>query len=162
MSLLDERKQVDNEMLENSSLNQWTMTRSGRFYLALDSDGNALGLTHEDDQDRLVFWRNNTTLPFDVSRGSVTIRAYCARGYLTHDTKQGLIVAGIGSASSSKSCLCCLLHKSQFKLYPKWMGELCQDIPREQVNWEECSLTSRIDVARGGRSGGDLVRTVRT
>lgn len=142
VSIGDETIQIDNDVMEGSLLGQWTDTKTGKFILATDGDGKAVGIVHEDLPSTLVFWRNNTTLPFDVSEGSIEIKAYCARGFLSHDTKQGLIVAGIGSASSSKSCLCCLQHKSKFKLYPQWMYDQCreiqgQEIPRDQVCWDD-------------------------
>ena len=138
-SIIDRTVLIDEDSIPGN-LDQWTKANTGVFKLAVNETGSAVGVVNEADPEALIGWRNNTTLPLDISVGEVQLVCLRLRGFLSHDTKQGLIVAGIGSPSSSCPCLCCLQHKNRFKFYPAWMRERDQTIPENQTESDEPTL----------------------
>ena len=115
---------------------QWSKTKAGVFKIAVNGDGNAIGLVHFEEQAKLIGWRNNIDTPMDVTVGEVRIECFRLRGFLSQDTKHGLIVAGIGHCASSCSCLHCVRAKNEFKFLPSWMKELDPSIPAHMVEKE--------------------------
>lgn len=104
----------------------------GTFSLLENTVGDIIGLSVSTDPNRVLMWRRGVP-PISVRAGH-DIDVECLRmcGFPAHDTKQGLIVSGIGSASSSCPCLGCTMLSSSFHLYPKWMGDMDSLIPQEQ------------------------------
>lgn len=80
-----------------------------------------------DSDDPVLSFRFD--LPFVVSEKETVATFYHCIGIPAHDTKQGLILSGQGTASDSCCCLTCISLSKEFWKPQEWMEKYDQDNP---------------------------------
>lgn len=80
-------------------------------------------------------WARNKILRVPIGT-SVLVDQYHTMGFPSNDTKQSLIVSGIGSPSSSCSCLVCMARSTDFtSSLPTWQAEFKDDADEPSLQY---------------------------